>query len=146
MEQEHEREEKGRQDPGGRGETGAVGRESEDQSRQAGPRGRPGVDFSPGRDSNTGVDQDPDASQRLDQQRASRSAGSYEVGAGQQERGAPSSLQTYLQGVTYPIHKQDLLRHLHGGHAPQAVLDALQHAPDQEFHSPRDVDRAVRAR
>ncbi|HXF64258.1 MAG TPA: DUF2795 domain-containing protein [Caldilineaceae bacterium] len=154
-------EEEGRQWGGGRGESDAVGRESEDQSRQSGPRGRPGVDFSPGEDINTGIDQDPSAAQTSG--RRNTAASHYEVGAGQEQRDAPASvgvqtgveaqqghqsglqstLQSHLAGIEFPARKQDLIQHIRRRNGPQALIAALDRLPDQEFRSPGDLYQAM---
>lgn len=146
-------EEEGRQWGGGRGESDAQGRESEDQSRQSGPRGRPGVDFSPGEDINTGIDQDPNAAQTSG--RRNTTSSHYEVGAGQEHRGAPASvgpqtgtelqatLQSHLAGLEFPMYKQDLIQQIRRHNGPQALLATLDLLPDQEFRSSSDIYRAM---
>ena len=54
-----------------------------------------------------------------------------------------AELQHYLQGVSYPSRKDDLIRRARENRAPRDVLDLISILPDREFNSTVDVSRAV---
>jgi len=54
-----------------------------------------------------------------------------------------AELQHYLQGVSYPSRKDDLIRRARENRAPRDVLDLISILPDREFNSTVYVSRAV---
>jgi hypothetical protein len=55
----------------------------------------------------------------------------------------PIHVQRFLNGVTYPTNKGDLLQAARKENAPQAVLETLHNMYQEEFDSPADLTRAL---
>lgn len=69
-------------------------------------------------------------------------------GGAQQESGAapaanPIDVQQYLEGVSYPASKQDLLDGASRNAAPDEVMTALENIADGEYQSPAEVSAAI---
>lgn len=54
-----------------------------------------------------------------------------------------AELEKYLKGMDYPARKDDLMQKARDNHAPHDVIDLIERLPDQDFHSPVDVNKAV---
>lgn len=56
---------------------------------------------------------------------------------------SPANIAHYLQGIDFPISKQDLISHAEDNNAPDEVIDLLENLPDQEYHSMSDLMQGV---
>jgi|GEM_PF-2535789 hypothetical protein len=52
-------------------------------------------------------------------------------------------IEQYINGVSFPCHKEDLIEHALANGAPDDVVEAMGRLPDQEFHSLVDVARGA---
>jgi hypothetical protein len=78
--------------------------------------------------------------------RASRSAGTTPGRARSgRSRGkaSPVEVQSFLEGVSYPTRRGDLLRAAESSGAGPKVRDALARLPEQRFENPTEVSEAV---
>ena len=55
----------------------------------------------------------------------------------------PFEVQTFLDGVEYPVRQQDLRREAVRHGAPADVRSTLERIPDEEYESPTDVSEAI---
>jgi len=55
----------------------------------------------------------------------------------------PADVQKFLEGVSYPTRKGDLLRHATRQGASQKVRSTLERLPNQRFRNPTEVSEAV---
>jgi Protein of unknown function (DUF2795) len=55
----------------------------------------------------------------------------------------PVQVQKYLQGVNYPVHKNDLLKHVHDQGGDENVRATLEKLPDKTYQTPADVSEAI---
>lgn len=55
----------------------------------------------------------------------------------------PVEVEKYLKGVDYPATKATLVQHAKGQRADDHIIQALNQLPDQQFHSPADVSKAI---
>lgn len=56
---------------------------------------------------------------------------------------SPAEVQEHLEGVDYPVEKQDLIRHAQDQNAPEEVMKVLRRIPEQQYDSPVDVSKAL---
>ena len=56
---------------------------------------------------------------------------------------SPAHVEKFLKGIDYPVGKADLIKYAMQHGADENVRAALQALPDQTFHSPVDVSKAV---
>ena len=56
---------------------------------------------------------------------------------------SPAQVEKFLKGMDYPVSKTDLIKHAQQQGADENIRAALQRLPDQTFHSPVDVSKAV---
>ncbi|WP_292519488.1 DUF2795 domain-containing protein [Methanoculleus sp.] len=52
------------------------------------------------------------------------------------------SYQVYTKGIDYPKSKQEVISHVRGNNAPDAVIRVMEAMEDQEFTSATDLARA----
>ena len=55
----------------------------------------------------------------------------------------PVMVEKYLAGVDYPANRQDLIDRARMNNADRDVMDTLDGLPDQTYHSPIDVSKAM---
>lgn len=58
---------------------------------------------------------------------------------------SPANVQKYLQGVSYPANKQDLIERARDNGAPPEILDAIENFPADEYGGPQDVMKSYGA-
>ena len=82
---------------------------------------------------------------RSSQSGRSRSSQSGRGTSGSRGRGKanPVEVQTFLEGVSYPTRKGDLLREADRQGASQKVRSTLERLPDQRFEDPTEVSKSV---
>lgn len=56
---------------------------------------------------------------------------------------SPAVVEKYLAGVDYPASRQDLIDKAKKNKADRDVMDILDNLPDQTYHSPIDVSKAM---
>jgi hypothetical protein len=61
----------------------------------------------------------------------------------QTEKATPVQVQTFLDGVHYPLDKGDLLKQVEKHRAGAEVLATIERLPDRRFEDPTDVSRAI---
>jgi hypothetical protein len=61
----------------------------------------------------------------------------------QTEKATPIQVQTFLDGVQYPLDKGDLLKEVQKQRASADVLATIERLPDRRFDDPTDVSRAI---
>jgi uncharacterized protein DUF2795 len=61
----------------------------------------------------------------------------------QTEKATPIQVQTFLDGVQYPLDKGDLLKEVQKQRAGADVLATIERLPDRRFEDPTDVSRAI---
>lgn len=52
---------------------------------------------------------------------------------------SPANVQTYLEGISYPADKSDLLDTARRNGAPREVMDLIEALEDREYGGPQDV-------
>lgn len=57
----------------------------------------------------------------------------------------PMDIQKYLQGVTWPVGKDDLVTVLRNNGAPNEIVSKLQGSSKGTFNSPEDVMSEVQS-
>jgi hypothetical protein len=55
----------------------------------------------------------------------------------------PIQVQKFLGGLDYPATKSDILDRAKDEGADERVMSVLQRIPEQSYHKPMDVSRAV---
>lgn len=55
----------------------------------------------------------------------------------------PIQIQKFLDGLDYPVSKQDLLKRAQENGADENVMSTLEGLPDHDYTSPVDVSREV---
>jgi len=55
----------------------------------------------------------------------------------------PAMVEKYLAGVDYPAKRQDLIDQARANNADSDVMETLAILPDQTYHSPIDVSKAM---
>ncbi|MDD3933958.1 MAG: DUF2795 domain-containing protein, partial [Methanoculleus sp.] len=55
----------------------------------------------------------------------------------------PAMVEKYLAGVDYPAERQDLIKRARMNNADSDVMETLDSLPDQTYHSPIDVSKAM---
>ena len=55
----------------------------------------------------------------------------------------PAVVEKYLAGVDYPANRQDLIKRARMNNADSDVMETLDSLPDQTYHSPIDVSKAM---
>jgi hypothetical protein len=53
----------------------------------------------------------------------------------------PNKIQKFLEDVTYPAKKQDLIEHAKKNNASNKVLETLENIPDKEYTRAEDVNK-----
>ena len=53
----------------------------------------------------------------------------------------PEAVYNYLNGMSYPARKQELIEHAKNNNAGTDVIEALKTLPDKEFKSQDDLIR-----
>jgi hypothetical protein len=61
----------------------------------------------------------------------------------QTEKATPIEVQTFLDGVQYPLDKGDLLAEVDKHRADAEIRATLERLPDRRFEDPTDVSRAI---
>lgn len=61
---------------------------------------------------------------------------------------SPAEVEKFLKGLDYPVRKTDLVKYVQQEiqdvqQEMQQVLDVLQQLPDETFHKPTDVAKAI---
>ena len=56
---------------------------------------------------------------------------------------SPAHVETFLKGMNYPVSKSALVQYAQQHGAVANITAALQKLPDQTFHSPIDVSKAI---
>jgi hypothetical protein len=57
----------------------------------------------------------------------------------------PANFERYLQGIDFPIGKQELLRRLEHNGVPGAVVNQVRsRLPEGEYRSPQDLIKRLR--
>lgn len=59
------------------------------------------------------------------------------------EKASPIQVQAFLDGVTYPVDKDDLLKEVEKHRADAEVRATIERLPDRRFEDPTDVSRAI---
>jgi len=59
------------------------------------------------------------------------------------ERVSPKDVEKCLKGIDYPASKEDLIRHAEQHGADERVHKALENMPEQTYHSPVEVNKAI---
>lgn len=54
---------------------------------------------------------------------------------------SPAEVEKYLKGLNYPARKADLVNYIR--QEMQQILEMLQQLPDETFHKPTDVAKAL---
>ena len=54
-----------------------------------------------------------------------------------------AEVSVYLEGITFPASKEDLIRYAHDRNAPPEVMDGLQRLPSSEFRTMAEVWRDI---
>lgn len=54
-----------------------------------------------------------------------------------------AEVETYLRGIDFPSGKDGLIKKARENNAPDDVMDLLNSLPDQEYHTPIDVSKAI---
>lgn len=62
---------------------------------------------------------------------------------GDPEKASPANIQDHLEGLDYPVSKQQLMDHAQSQNAPEDVMNVLQKLDDKEYNSPVDVTKNV---
>ncbi|WP_048105825.1 DUF2795 domain-containing protein [Methanosarcina barkeri] len=53
----------------------------------------------------------------------------------------PNQVQKFLEDVSYPAKKQDLIEHAKKNNASNKVLETLENIPDKEYTRAEDVNK-----
>jgi Protein of unknown function (DUF2795) len=61
----------------------------------------------------------------------------------QTEKATPIQVQTFLEGVEYPLDKDDLLAEVEKHRAGPEVRATIERLPDRRFENPTDISRAI---
>jgi hypothetical protein len=61
----------------------------------------------------------------------------------QTDKATPIQVQAFLDGVIYPVDRDDLLEQAEKHHAGADVRATLERLPDRRFEDPTDVSRAI---
>lgn len=56
---------------------------------------------------------------------------------------SPAHVETFLKGMEYPASKANLVKYAQAHGADATVVSALQQLPDQTYHGPIDVSKAI---
>ena len=62
------------------------------------------------------------------------------------ERGvkaSPAEVEKFLNGIDFPVSKQDLIQHAEDNGAPAEVLGVLDSMPDKQYGSAADVVKGI---
>lgn len=54
-----------------------------------------------------------------------------------------AKISQYLQGLEFPVRKQDAIEHARSHNAPQDVLDTLTKLPDRQYFSLTGIVDAI---
>lgn len=54
-----------------------------------------------------------------------------------------AQVEKFLKGMDFPSDKDGLVERARENGAPDDVLDLLNNLPDQDYHSPIDVSKAI---
>ncbi|HXF60718.1 MAG TPA: DUF2795 domain-containing protein [Caldilineaceae bacterium] len=54
-----------------------------------------------------------------------------------------ADLELYLEGINYPVSKDDLVRHLRRQETPPSMVTIVEQLPAQEFQSAAAISRAL---
>jgi hypothetical protein len=63
--------------------------------------------------------------------------------AGRRRKANPVEVQTFLEGVSYPTRKGDLLREAERKGASRTVRSTLERLPEERFQDPTEVSEAI---
>jgi hypothetical protein len=55
----------------------------------------------------------------------------------------PARLQQFLEGIDYPVSKEELIEHARGRGADRDVIDVLRPLRAQRYNRPADVSEAI---
>lgn len=55
----------------------------------------------------------------------------------------PIQVQKFLDGMDYPVSKDDLVKYAQGKGADENVLNTLRRLPEQDYETPVDVSEAI---
>lgn len=56
---------------------------------------------------------------------------------------SPAELQRYLQGINYPVNKDDLVNWAKQNGAPEEVINTIQNFSEEQFGGPQDVIKSL---
>jgi hypothetical protein len=73
----------------------------------------------------------------------SRQSGRRTSASRSRGKATPVEVQTFLDGVSYPTRKGDLLREAERQGASAAVRSTLERLPEERFEDPTEVSKAV---
>ena len=77
------------------------------------------------------------------QRRSSTSTRGRGRSAGTRGKAHPVEVQSFLDGVSYPTRKGDLIREAERSGASRTVRTTLERLPDERFEDPTEVSEAV---
>ena len=81
--------------------------------------------------------------QRATAQRRSSTRGRGRTTGGTRGKAHPVEVQSFLDGVSYPTRKGDLIREAERSGASRTVRTTLERLPDERFEDPTEVSEAV---
>ncbi len=58
-------------------------------------------------------------------------------------RANPVEVEKSLKGINFPAKKEDLVKHAQQHGANQEVIETIKELPEEEFHTPIDVTKAI---
>jgi Protein of unknown function (DUF2795) len=61
----------------------------------------------------------------------------------QTEKATPIQVQTFLEGVGYPLDKADLLKEVENHRAGPEIRATIERLPNRRFEDPTDISRAI---
>jgi Protein of unknown function (DUF2795) len=56
---------------------------------------------------------------------------------------SPTQVEKFLKGMDYPVSKTDLVKYAQQHGADATIIAGLQKLPEQTFHNPVDVSKAI---
>jgi sporulation protein YlmC with PRC-barrel domain len=80
---------------------------------------------------------------KMNKQDLARAVGRARERSGGHEKANPIEVQTFLEGVGYPMRKADLVREAERQGASAHVRSTLRRIRDEKFDSPADVSEAI---
>ncbi|MEN6617712.1 MAG: DUF2795 domain-containing protein [Syntrophorhabdus sp.] len=65
-------------------------------------------------------------------------------GRGNPDIASPAAVENYLKGIDFPANKKKLMQQARDNDAPDDVIRTIERLPDQQFHSPIDISKAMK--